>query len=211
MLLRASVITVLIVSTSATVASAEPAAKGEREASEVIRIRGKHPRPPRPKNFSATKAPPYSDRAITRNAWTRAWLLLDIDASGKVQRFKFIKRPGYDLERIAASEAFKLRFEPARNEAGRAVRSSVMWPIEWPAYWWLIEFMGTATRLPPIVHHGRGPDSLGAPRSMADSVPCAGSGPMELGSIRPGYRDCSQPDLSRDFDDEPWVTRVTRR
>lgn len=207
MLLRASVITVLAVSIAA-VASAEPATKGK---GEVIRIRGKQPRPPRPKNFSPTKAPPYSDRAITRNAWTRAWLLLDIDARGKVLRFKFIKRPGHDLERIAAAEAFKLRFEPARNEAGRAVRSSLVWPIEWPAYWWLIEFMGTATRLPPIVHHGRGPDSLGAPRSLAASVPCAGSGPMELGSIRPGYRDCSLPDLSVDFDDEPWVTRVTRR
>src|SRR4029450_9881483 len=64
---------------------------------EVIRIRGKQPKPARPRNHSAIKAPPYSDRAIARNAWTRAWMLLDVDARGRVVRLKFMKRPGYGV------------------------------------------------------------------------------------------------------------------
>src|SRR5688572_12874788 len=46
-------------------------------------------------------APTYSDAAIEHDAWTRAWMLLDIDDRGVVQRMKFLKRPGYDLEKIA--------------------------------------------------------------------------------------------------------------
>lgn len=183
--------------------SAEP--NETRDSGEVIII---HPRDnpvavrPKPKNFSAKKAPPYSDRAIAADAWTRAWLLLDVDESGAVTRFKFIKRPGYDLEKIAASEAFKLRFEPARDPGGHPTRTLVVWKIEWPAYWWLVDFLGTASRMPPTVGF--------PPRSMAAAVPCAGSGPMELGSIHPTYRDCSRPDLTQDLGAAPWV-RPTRR
>jgi Carboxypeptidase regulatory-like domain len=167
---------------------------------EVIVIRERQRRRPavlpRPINFSPIKAPPYSDRAIQSDAWTRAWLLLDVDETGAVTRFKFLKRPGYDLERIATREALQLRFEPGRDGKGRAVKTWVVWSIEWPAYWWLIEMNDVATRMPPLVGF--------PPRSMAANVPCRGSGPLNLGSVHPTYRDCSKPDLSR-FAEEPWI------
>jgi hypothetical protein len=174
----------------------------ERQPGEVIVIHGKRQRPavpPKPKNYSPIKAPPYSDRAIESDAWTRAWLLLDIDETGAVKRFKFIKHPGYDLDGIAASEAFKLRFEPARNGSGRPVKTWLIWLIEWPSYWWLVGTVGVTTRMPPLVYYG------GRVRSSANSVPCAGSGPLYFGSFYRAYRDCSKPDLSRNFEAEPWV------
>lgn len=178
---------------------------------------------------------PYSDRAILSNAWTRAWLLLDIDEIGRVRRFKYIKRPGHDLEKITAREAFKLRFEPARNRAGRPVGTWMIWLIEWPSYWWLVETFGTASRMPRWVMTDREGGSSGPARSLANSVPCAGSGPLwfpsarampagatrldERGRLRDEspmsssslrvYRDCSAPDLSKDFDAEPWIVSPT--
>jgi hypothetical protein len=44
------------------------------------------------------------------------------------------------------------------------------------------------------------------PRRMSDYVPCKGSGPMNLGSLYPTYRDCSTPDLKR-MPNEPWIVR----
>ena len=173
---------------------------------EVIVIRERQRRrpavPPRPVNFSPTKAPPYSDRAIQSDAWTRAWMLLDVDETGAVTRFKFLKRPGYDLEKIATREAFKLRFEPGRDGKGRAVKTWVVWSMEWPAYWWLIRVHGVATRTLPLVGF--------PPHPMAASVPCRGSGPLNLDSVHPTYRDCSVPDLSK-FEGEPWVTDLAWR
>jgi hypothetical protein len=184
---------------------ARPAAAGP-QPDEVIVIDEKPPRPAveaKAVNFSPRKAPPYSDRAIESDAWTRAWLLLDIDARGTVTRFKFLKRPGYDLEEIATREVFGLRFEPARDRAGRPQRTWMIWGIEWPSYWWLVEFLGVASGMPPVVGF--------PPRSMAAGVPCRGSGPMNLGSIHPAYRDCSLPDLSRrHFAGQPWILRRAR-
>ncbi len=162
---------------------------------EVIVINQRRPaakRPavlPVPKNHSRIAAPPYSDTAILSDAWTRAWLLLDVSKTGEVVRFKFLKRPGYDLETIATKEAFRLRFEPARDTKGRRISSLVVWLIEWPSHGWLIDLVGIATRMPPPVGV--------PPRSMAAYVPCAGSGPLKLDSVHPTYRDCSEPDLSR--------------
>lgn len=151
---------------------------------------------PKPKNFSPLKAPPYSDRAILSDAWTKAWLLLDLDERGVVTRLKFLKRPGYDLEAIATREAFKLKFDPARDGEGKAVRSWVVWPIEWPSAWWLSKFVGTRSAMPKIVGF--------PPRRQDAYVPCRGSGPMNLGSLHPTYKDCSKPDLSKAAL-EPWV------
>lgn len=144
---------------------------------------------PKPKNYSPVKAPPYSDEAILSDAWTRAWLLLDVDRTGKVRRFKFLKRPGHDLEQIAAAEAFKLRFEPGRDGKRRPVDTWVVWLIEWPSHGWLIDLIGIATRMP---------------RELAGYVPCAGSGPLNLDSVHPTYRDCSKPDLSKAAG-EKWI------
>jgi hypothetical protein len=182
--------------------ASEAAAEDRRQKGEVIVIDEKPPRaavPARAVNFSPIKAPPYSDRAIEEDAWTRAWLLLDIDDTGTVRRFKFLKRPGHDLEAIATREAFKLRFQPARDASGRPVATWMLWLIEWPSHGWLIARLGLATRMPPVVGF--------PPRSMAAHVPCAGSGPLNLDSIHPVYRDCSRPDLSRPFESERWIGR----
>ena len=146
---------------------------------------------PKAKNYSRVKAPPYSDGAILSDAWTRAWLLLDVDKTGVVQRMKFLKRPGYDLEPIAIAEAFKLRFEPARDARGRPTATPVIWRIEWPSHGWLIARIGTATRMP---------------QSLAAHVPCTGSGPLNLDSVHPTYRDCSEPELSKAAS-ETWIVR----
>src|SRR5688572_15025246 len=79
---------------------------------EVIVIRDKIAPPvaPKPKNYKPHKAPPYSDAAVLSDAWTKAHMLLDVDEQGIVRRYKFLKRPGYDLEKIAAREVSKLVF-----------------------------------------------------------------------------------------------------
>ena len=167
---------------------------------EVIVLEGKAPpsSPPKPTNVVKTRAPPYSDHAILSDAWTKAWLLLEIDERGVVTRFKFLKRPGYELEEIAASEAFKLRFEPAHDGAGRPMGSTRLWEIEWPSAWWLSTFVGTRSAMPKIV---------GFPGRRQDwYVPCRGSGPMNLGSVRPTYKDCSKPDLKK-VATEVWINR----
>ena len=165
---------------------------------EVIIIEETRPPPvlPEPRNWSPRKAPPYSDRAVLTNAWTKAWLLLDVSARGEVTRFKFLKRPGYDLEPIASAEAFKLRFDPARDAHGKPVRVWLVWAIEWPSAWWLQQMVGTRSAMPPIVGF--------PPRRLDASVPCAGSGPLQFGSHSPAYRDCSKPDLSKAAA-EPWI------
>jgi hypothetical protein len=162
----------------------------------VIEDRIKPPVPPKPTNFVASKAPPYSDRAILSDAWTKAWLLLDLDERGGLVRFKFLRRPGYDLEQIAVSEVRKLRFEPARDGNGKPMRSLLVWSIEWPSAWWLSMFVGTRSAMPKEVGF--------PPRRQDAHVPCAGSGPLNLGSIHPTYKDCSQPDLSK-APAVPWI------
>lgn len=168
--------------------------EGKVDASETIHIIDRlRPPPvlPKAKNFEPRKAPPYSDRAVLEDAWTKAWMLLDVDERGVVTRIKFLKRPGYDLERIAQAEAFKLRFEPARDERNRPVAVKILWSIEWPSAWWMQQLMGTRSRMPPP--------------SVSDYVPCADSGrPWHMDSIHKTYRDCSKPDLSRAAR-EPWI------
>ena len=190
-----------------TVAPGRPAVLDGRidsVAGEVIVVedRVKPPVPPKPTNFSPAKAPPYSDRAILADAWTKAWLLLDIDETGKLVRYKFLKRPGYDLEQIAIGEIQKLRFAPAKDGAGRPMRAWLVWSIEWPSAWWLSDFVGTRSAMPKLVGF--------PPRRQDDHVPCKGSGPMHLGSLRPMYKDCSEPDLSKAAR-EPWIVLPARR
>ena len=106
-------------------------------------------------------------------------------------RFKFLKRPGADLEKIAAAYAFATTFEPARDRGGVAIRSRLVWDLEWPSYRWMIARTGMAAGIPPSIRY----------------VPCAGSGPLNLdmaaqdgfnrrvSSGTAMYRDCSMPDL----------------
>ncbi len=167
---------------------------------EVIVIEGRVPpaTPPRPTNFVEQKAPPYSDRAINSDAWTKAWMLLEIDERGTVTRVKFLNRPGYDLEDIAVREAFALRFTPALDGTKRPMRSNLVWEIEWPAAWWLSTFVGTRSAMPKMIGH--------PPRRQDHYVPCRGSGPWAMGSIRPTYKDCSRPNLDN-VDRAPWIER----
>jgi len=205
--MAARTIVISLCVTSIALAGAAAASAGPKQSGEVIVIDEKPPRPAveaKAINYSPRKTPPYSDEAILSDAWTRAWLLLDIDARGNVTRFKFLKRPGYQLDDIAARQVFGLRFEPARDRAGRPQRTWIVWGIEWPSYFWLIDRIGVASGMPPIVGF--------PPRSLAAHVPCKGSGPMNVGSIHPAYRDCSLPDLSRrTFAGLPWLyPRVAR-
>jgi hypothetical protein len=155
----------------------------------VIRERLKPPVEPKAKNFIETKAPPYSSRAILSDAWTKAHMLLHVTAAGDVVRIKWLQKPGWDLEQIAKAEVFKLKFDPARDASGKAIDSYVVWSIEWPSAWWLEKMVGTRSGLPK-------PTGF-PPRPKWHYVPCKGSGPMNLGSLHPTYRDCSQPDLTK--------------
>jgi hypothetical protein len=162
---------------------------------EVIEIHDTRPVNPKPLT-DPDVIPKYSDEAILSDKWTKAWLLLDVSERGDVTRVKFLKRPGLDLDDVAVHHAFEQKFEPARDEQGRPARSYVVWPIEWPSYWWLQKRFGVMTRLPKW--NGMAP--------LTHLPPCAGSGPLALDSIDPVYRDCSKPDLSKADASERWLT-----
>ena len=117
-------------------------------------------------------------------------MLLDVTESGEVARVKFLNKPGYDLEPIAIRESFKLKFEPARDKSGKPVGSWMVWKIEWPASWWLVDMNMPTTMMPS--------------QKMMEGVPCEGSGPWHLSSIHPTYRDCSKPDMKK-VDTAPWI------
>jgi carboxypeptidase family protein len=143
--------------------------------------------PPKAKKDSRI-LPRYSDEAALTDAWEKAWMLLDLDTTGKVTRVKFLHRPGHDLAPIAVETAFATKFEPARDRQNRPVRTLVIWPIEWPSYWWVVDMEGVVTRMPAGSQH----------------VPCRGDGPMNLDSLHPGYRDCSRPDLTK-IESARWI------
>jgi hypothetical protein len=131
------------------------------------------------------RVPAYSEAAMGRGVWARAWLMLDVDARGDVARLKLLTRPGHDLDPIAIREAFELRFKPALDRSGRPTSALVLWSYEWPSYWWMTE-----RRYPP----GRMPAEVA-------KIPCKGTG----GTFR-YYRDCAKPELARGMA-EPWIAR----
>jgi hypothetical protein len=168
---------------------------------ETIVIHDKAPPPkvmPHPKKNYHRMAPAYSDEAILKDAWTKAWVLLDIDAYGVVQRVKLLRSPGFGMDEIAIKYAMKMRFDPAENERGHAIPSQLLWSIEWPSYWWLVDL-----DIPPTTV----PDFSDTPTFGAFTVPCRGDGPMQLGSLHPTNRDCSPPPPPSRIDEVPWVTK----
>ena len=186
----------ILASTPAPAAADEPTTRG----SEVIEIEGAPPppvvRPKAKKPRSMGVIPSYSDDAILHNAWERAWLLLDIDASGAVTRLKFLHRPGHDLENKAIEKAFGFSFEPARDADGKAIQSYVIWPLEWPSYWWLVGRVGFVTTPVP---------------AYSLNMPCKGSGePLNLDYHHVEYRDCSPPDIAK-AKTEPWVLPPSKK
>jgi hypothetical protein len=211
----------------------------DTQGGEVIKIEDKkRPQPAqKPKPTKDTRMSlPYSDESIERDAWARAWLLLDVDERGRVTRLKLLKKPGFDLDAIAIKEAFALQFDPARDAQGRPMKTYVLWTMEWPSWGWLVQGNGTTVRRPRDVDemHALGHNLTGLdgtesvrgeqvriggnwakPLATATSfphalarVPCAGSGPLNLDLRNRAYRDCSEPDL-RDAEALPWITPET--
>lgn len=136
--------------------------------------------------------PEYSDYMMEHDRWVKAWMLLDIDETGAVSRAKFLNRPGYDLDQIAIDHVLALKFSPAQDQYGRPTKTLLIYPVEWPAYYWMRSVGGGfVSRMPE-------------PDYMAH-VPCRGSGPLRLESVHPIYRDCPKPNLSRaNLEKEPW-------
>jgi hypothetical protein len=165
---------------------------------EVIEIHDRPAVQAKPRQDPAL-TPPYSDDAILSDTWSRAWVLLDVDEHGAVQHIKLLKKPGHGLDEIAVREAFARTFEPARDARGRAQGTWLVLKLEWPSYWWMIDHQGTTARVPPLTH----PDPTHVQLAY---IPCAGSGPLHMGSLHPAYRDCSQPDMSK-INSLPWIAR----
>ncbi len=143
---------------------------------EAIQVKDALP----PAKFAApisdpTIIPEYTDEMMDTNAWTRAWLLLEVSETGVVSRVKLLNKPGFGLDAIAIRDAFKLKFEPARNRVDKPVRSQMLWKYEWPSFWWMKDHGYARRRMP----------------GEATRVPCRGSGPA-----RGVYRDCSPPNMS---------------
>ena len=160
---------------------------------ETIIIHGTAPpaKMPKGKKRYGRIAPQYSDWMMEHDVWAKAWLLLDIDEHGTVTRLKLLKKPGYDLDQIAIDRGFSMRFDPAEDINGNAIRTQLVTPIEWPAYWWLIAREGLATRIPEYI----------------EKVPCVGSGPMKMESIHPMYRDCTPPPDFGTLDQFAWIEK----
>lgn len=132
--------------------------------------------------------PPFSMAAIDHDTWLRAWLMLDVDERGAVARVKLLDAPGYDLDAIAVAQAFKLKFDPARDRSNHPVRMQVVWTFEWPEYYWLRRETQDMWHMP----------------GDAGLVPCRGSGPTHT-----TYRDCSPPSVARALS-RPWIDRPSR-
>jgi hypothetical protein len=151
-------------------------------AGESITIREKIPHvepvAAKPVAGSVPARLPYSDKAILENSWGLAWLLLYVDEAGVVQAVKFLKRPGHDLDDITLEGVFKLRFEPARDDTGRAVKSVVLWRFEWPSFAW-------------AKHYGHVKARIGHRRKGAFLKRA-----INVDSLSPTYRDCGKPDLT---------------
>jgi len=169
--MRRNILVTVSVLSLAGAAGADP----QNVPGEVIRIRD--PQPARPLSDLRTRLP-YSDDAILGDAWAKAWVLLQIDTTGKVSRLSVLVHPGFGLEPIAVREAWKLTFAPARDPGGTPIVSYLLWGVEWPSVGWLLAHNLPATaRIPPA----------------ANGVPCKGQGPMKLFSAYPTLRDCRPP------------------
>ena len=190
---------------------------------EIIRIVDSKPPtvPPKLPKDAPRVTPPYSTEAMERDAWAKAWLLLDIDETGRVRRVKLVKRPGFDLDAIAVKEAMKLKFQPALDENNKPMRTTLFWAMEWPSYEWLMTHQGVTKRMPTESYaidpfrgnfggklQAAGDNSGFVGQSMGEvsmaNVPCAGSGPLNLDEKHPTYRDCSQPNVTK-VPHLPWL------
>lgn len=152
---------------------------------EAIEIRETLPPVVQPKaKIGLDVVPPYSDKAMDKDVWTRAWLLLEVDATGTVRRLKLLNAPGYDLDAIAIREAFKIPFEPARDRVDNKVMALVLWTWEWPSHYWMLQYRQKPNRIPGAVL----------------MVNCKGSGPSKA------VRDCTKPAIGKAVT-LPWIDK----
>ena len=198
--------TVFVSFAALLLATAPAAADPPRDQTGEVIIIHDHVKPkrlPRSTNYPVYKLPPYSNKAILADAWTRTWLLLDISDSGEVRRFKWLKRPGYDLEKLTEAEVWKLRFDPARDDHDRPIPLNAIWMFEWPSVGWLnVIHDTTRSRAPSQPAKTMAPFS-GDPYWY---IPCTGQSTVNFDSKYPVTRDCSTPDLSQ-AEHEAWVVR----
>lgn len=129
--------------------------------------------------------PPYTEAAIDADVWTRAWLLLHVDARGVVTHIKLVSDPGHGLAEGAVKHAFTLAFSPALDRVKRPTRSLVLWTYEWPSHSWIRKGAHSEARLPDEVAR----------------VTCRASR-----RHRAIERDCSKPDLAAAAK-RPWIAR----
>jgi hypothetical protein len=159
--------------------------KHDDAGESVLQIEANDQPPRMPKVMSdANPLLEYSDRAIERDAWTRAWLLLYVDERGRVVRLKLLKDPGFDLGDIALRAAAKLRFDPARDKAGKPTPALVVWGYEWPSFRWMRDNRFRFAELPEEVW----------------TIPCLGAD-----RLSDRYRDCAQPDMVQ-LVLRPWIS-----
>ncbi len=160
------------------------------EGTEAIAVHDAEPPATPAKPLSdPTLIPEYTDAILDKNAWARAWLLLEVSDTGFVSRVKLLDAPGYDLDAIAVRDAFKLKFEPARDRVGKAMVSHVVWKFEWPPSSW----------------------NLGSPRipPRASKLPCRRKASDTWYELNTPYRDCSPPNMAAAFT-APWIARPTK-
>jgi Carboxypeptidase regulatory-like domain len=154
---------------------AVPAAGDNGE--EVIEIHEVLPPATPPKSLAnPLRIPDYTDEARDKDVWTRAWLMLDISATGTVTRVALLDAPGFGLDEIAVRDAFKLTFEPARDRSKRPVDALTLYTFEWPAYWWMMDQHAVISRMP----------------GEAMGVPC-----RSATRPRPHERDCRKPSVAK--------------
>jgi len=153
---------------------------------EAIEIREQLPPAVKPKPLTPLDTVlDYSDLAEDKNTWTRAWLMLDVNDAGKVVRVQLLNKPGLDLDPIAIREAFKVKFEPARDRSNKKIPAMVLWTWEWPAYYWMLDHKRNIHRLPP----------------EAMTVTCRGAGAAKV------LRDCSKPTIANAVS-APWIDKA---
>jgi Gram-negative bacterial TonB protein C-terminal len=152
---------------------------------EVFEIQETLPPKVMPKPLSRTDViPAYSAEARGSDAWTKTWMMLDVDIAGTVARVQVLKPAGFGLDAEALRAAFQQRFAPARDQGDRPVPAMVLWSFEWPSYEWLTQTTRQAGYLPAEVK----------------DVPC-----RALPSST-HLRDCEPPDLIKGVS-QPWIAR----
>ncbi|HKA88985.1 MAG TPA: carboxypeptidase regulatory-like domain-containing protein [Haliangiales bacterium] len=143
------------------------------DTTEVIRIKERvapsKRRAPEPVERYTRLTPPYSDELIDANDWAVVWLLLHIDARGTVQRVDVLKSPRhYKLDDLVTKHVMKFKFKPGLDDEGRPAPYELAYKLEYVPFWSTL---------------------FGGP----ENPPCAGTGPLNLDSIMPVYRDCEPP------------------